>query len=994
MPYTYTSAAFLRLLLERCIGTIMIEWEQWNFPDPSFDRGYFNDRLKFSAPINKLAHNRLTRLFETVFSPGDRIGRFQEPQAVEAANAFIDLTQEYFCVDLSIWKNSYAAENSASRSHLLCCLDTILSLMESQEALPTETVAGALHRYMEDVKSHETIPVSSYPKLLTAAPYHQTEHYLGREVVTSSLVQQLVSGRSCYLHGIGGIGKTEIAKSALKQILAMPASESGFTHVMWVNYTDRNFALSLVRALNITDDIHNLEQAFQKAVSIINQYRGRLLMVIDNVENADDDYLLSLDEYLDCRLLITSRCKGFSSLMEIPVPPLSVNDCMTLFYAYYHGQRDDIMLRKIIGLADCHTVSVELLAKIADSEELLLYEFYTSLLRCGFDISAEEVSTTHEKMHSEDRIIEQLKKLFRVYGCSPEEQLLLIQTSTIPNIHFVFEQAKRWFSQKNRTLLNRLEKPGWLKKEALYDNGRNRYRYFMHSVIASAVRAQFLDELYDACQGFIREITIEMKDSLSQNDAVKKELIQFSWSLNDIFQGQFQSESDCDFLWALAEIYRDIGYYERALPLLDSLVTLYTNLYGEDCVQLGSVWNSKGMIQYELSHFDMALAAYQKSHAVLEDHLNPDDLSSLGKVELAKLDLNIGKIYLKMDYTKAKPYFDNAYQTLLQEQGADDHLTLNALGHKAMFMAHAGQLQEAEKIFLDIHNRIDSDTTDRDMLFLRAGAAHHLGSMYSDYAPDMAMPFLTEARDIFWSLLSPTHPDTLDVLNSICSLRQSTEDDYEQILEDFHQLLELFIKAYGPDDPNTGTIYNNIGLCYYYMDMPNEAIQNYREAIRIDKLTYGEDHESTAYIYNNIGAVYSETDHPEKAIPEHERALKIYETAYPDHLNLDLALTHADLADAYLREGNGDKVMDHLNEAFAIYDQMLPGNAKQLIYPYTTLANLLAALGDYETAVVNYSHAIKLMLENGYAEDSDAVQEFAARVIEVKQMQEGTKEQS
>jgi predicted transcriptional regulator len=156
-------------------------------------------------------------------------------------------------------------------------------------------------------------------------------------------------------------------------------------------------------------------------------------------------------------------------------------------------------------------------------------------------------------------IIEQLKKLFRVYGCSAEEQLLLIQTSTIPNIHFIFEQAKKWFGLKNRTLLNHLEKHGWLKKEALYDNGRNRYRYFMHSVIAAAVRAQFMDELYDACQGFIREITVEMKDSLSQNDNVKKELIQFSWSLNDIFQGQFQSESDCDFIWALAEIYRDMS---------------------------------------------------------------------------------------------------------------------------------------------------------------------------------------------------------------------------------------------------------------------------------------------------------------------------------------------------------------------------------------------------------------------------------------------------
>lgn len=987
MAVTYTSAAFLRLLLERCIGTIMVEWEQWNFPAPSFDRGYFNDRLKLAAPVNTLTHQRMNRLFETVFCPNNRTGRFQEPQAVEAANALILLISEFFGIDLSIWKNSYTSDNSVSRSHLLRCLDTILSQMENQETLPADKIAASLHCYMEDVASRENIPASAYPKPLYAMPCHQTEHFVGRKSITASLVDHLISGHSCYLHGIGGIGKTEIAKAALKQILATPSSVSGFTHVMWVNYTDGNFALSLIRAMDMADGIHNMDQAFQKAVSIINQYRNRLLLVIDNVENADDEYLLSLSEYLNCRILITSRCKGFTSFMEIPVAPLSLEDCMALFYAYYHGQRDDITLRKIIGLADNHTVTIELLAKIADSEELLLFEFYSSLIRCGFNISNEEVSASHEKMHSEDRVIEQLKKLFYVYGCSPEEQILLIQTSTIPNIHFVFEQAKKWFGLKNRTLLNRLEKRGWLKREAVYNNGRNRYRYFMHSVIASAVRAQFLDELYHACQGFIREITVEMKDSLTQSDAVKKELIQFSWSLNDIFQGQFQSESDCDFLWALAEIYRDIGYYERAIPLLDSLVILYTNLYGDRCIQLGSVWNSHGMIQYELSHFDAALNAYQKSHAILDEHLDPDDISPLGKVELAKLDLNIGKIYLKIDYSKAEPYFKSAYQTFLRENGADDHLTLTALGHTAMFMEHVGQLREAEKIFLDIYNQIDSDTTDRDMLFLRAGVAHHLGSIYSDSAPARAMPFLTEARDIFWDLLSPTHPDTLDVLNSICSLRLSTEDDYPKILDDLRQLLELFINAYGPNDPNTGTIYNNIGLCYYYMGNAKDAIRNYREAVRIDISTYGEDHESTAYIYNNIGAVYSETDHPEKAIPEHEHALKIYKTAYPDRLNLDLALTHADLADVYLREGDCDQAMEHLNEAFTIYNQMLPENAHQLMYPYSTLANVLTALGDYENAITNYSHVMWLMLENGYTKDSDAFQEFADRVNEVRQMQ-------
>ena len=99
-------------------------------------------------------------------------------------------------------------------------------------------------------------------------------------------------------------------------------------------------------------------------------------------------------------------------------------------------------------------------------------------------------------------------------------------------------------------------------------------------------------------------------------------------------------------------------------------------------------------------------------------------------------------------------------------------------------------------------------------------------------------------------------------------------------------------------------------------------------------------------------------------------------------------LSAYDLADAFLREGDGDKVIEHLNEAFSIYDQMLPDNAKQLIYPYSTLANLLVALGDYETAITNYSHVIWLMLENEYSEESETVQEFAARVAEVRQMQD------
>ena len=73
---------------------------------------------------------------------------------------------------------------------------------------------------------------------------------------------------------------------------------------------------------------------------------------------------------------------------------------------------------------------------------------------------------------------------------------------------------------------------------------------------------------------------------------------------------------------------------------------------------------------------------------------------------------------------------------------------------------------------------------------------------------------------------------------------------------------------------------------------------------------------------------------------------------------------------------------------------MLPENAHQLIHPYCTLANLMTALEDYETAITRYSHTIWLLLENGYTEDSSAVQEFAVKINDLQQIQNSDKPDS
>ena len=111
---SFSSSFFLRELMMRCVGTVIIEMDQWNFSDDSvFYRAYFNDRIKQEKAINSLAHKRLSFLFSQLFFPAQRKNsKFQEPQAVNGANGFISLLDDLFHVDFSFLKNSYSADNT------------------------------------------------------------------------------------------------------------------------------------------------------------------------------------------------------------------------------------------------------------------------------------------------------------------------------------------------------------------------------------------------------------------------------------------------------------------------------------------------------------------------------------------------------------------------------------------------------------------------------------------------------------------------------------------------------------------------------------------------------------------------------------------------------------------------------------------------------------------------------------------------------------------
>lgn len=986
MKETIASPDFLRKLLQECIGTVMIEASQWDFPDAGFERAYFNDRLKKEEAINSLTQKRLLYIFYHLFHPQNRNGKFGETQAVEGANSLILLLQELFNVDFTLLKNEHGKDNESKCKKLLDILETVLNISQRSVYLDIKRITNALLPVQEKLTQQPERPIDTYPTFLTFSPSAPTEYFIGRENICNKIAGMLSSGTSCFLHGIGGIGKTEIAKDVVKKIKKIPTEETGITHIAWIDYIENNLGLSLIRGFGISRNESNYERALQTVCNLIEQYGSRLLLIIDNVENTEDENLMKVSSFLSCRILVSSRIDGLDNLKKIFVNELSYDDCMNLFYHYYHSKHDDFSLQKILQLADRHTVTIELLAKIADTEELLLTDFLQNLIECGFSLSEEEASASHNKLHNEARIIEQLQKLFKIYGCTEPEKQLLIKISAIPSLPFDFLKARAWFDLKNRTDLNRLAKKGWLKKSAQYHNEQCRYSYKIHSVIAAATRAQFIDILYSTCHDFIIKLTKEMQNIREENVAIKKELIQFSWSINDIFHNDFYREEDAAFLWVVAEIYRDIGYFSRAIALLTHLLDIYASLYGIDCTQAASVHNSLGLIYYEKAQFKASLDEYNHCRRICMSFYDSESAISKEKINLGSLNLNIGKTYLKTDYTKAKSYLENAYRIFVDELGKTDYDALNAYAHLGSFMEHDGDVKGAEEIFLTIYNSTDKNSPLLDERMLHAGVAHYLGSLYSDIAPEMALPYLEEAKAIQISSLSPTHPDTLDTLNSIANCHLILTDNPATVLIEFHDLLLLMIKVYGPSDPNVAAVYNNIGLCHYYLGQIEEALENYKESLKIYDSVYQPNHEHSAYIYNNMGAALSEANRIKEAILQHERALTIYQHSYETSYHLDVAQTHSDLADAFLRTGKIDAAYTHLNSVFEIYNHInLPENSLKYASAYAILSNLLIAQNSIQEAIICFNHTMKLLIANGFSEDSDAVKEFANRIMELSE---------
>ena len=374
--------------------------------------------------------------------------------------------------------------------------------------------------------------------------------------------------RVIYLEGMGGIGKSELAKQ-----YAVKFNDS-YETVLFVSYTsDLKSIVCDSRAIEIEglnkfpDEDENT--FFQRKMRVFRTLTSQKTLVI--LDNYDIDYDPDLDSFLegDFRIIITSR-NSHTGNKTIHVKAITDNEMLFRIFEENYGSdldTEDIpALLKLFEIVEHHTYTIELLAKqmeasCRDGQEMLDL-FCQGRLKDGF-------SETVIGHNDRKTAFEHIRTIFSTSNLSNEEQQIMRVLSLIGIEGIQANRLKEWASLTSFETVNRLVGKSWVRRE----HGK---KFSLHPLVIEVVHFDLHPDIYN-CRDFLDKIgdfTIcawlrPIKENISVRDNILSLLNYFSPFDIKLWHG---FEPTIGYLWQVAKFSESIRHMES---LYNSAVSAY-----------------------------------------------------------------------------------------------------------------------------------------------------------------------------------------------------------------------------------------------------------------------------------------------------------------------------------------------------------------------------------------------------------------------------------
>ena len=753
------------------------------------------------------------------------------------------------------------------------------------------------------MRLYDEAPLAEYPKYLTDYPSAGVEELVGREDELDTLYNSMEKSSHILISAVGGLGKTELAKALLERIHHTHVSEHTIEYLAWIPYDNHNLCLSIKQAFGMEgdeDDVWNEMQYKAEA------YRERLLLVIDNIEKPEDDAWLNQLGSLPCRIIATSRqrkLRGFAHTLDLL--PLSAEQCRILFYYHYKDlDKNDEALSDIIALTARLTIMVVFIAKAAYLEGIDLYSLYRKLVEKGFRLSEEDVSCEHEKMQNDETIIRQMCILFSLVQFTEEDKTVLTYISAIPTLPFSFDKAKSWFNIKKNIVLMRLFNVGMLE----HSIEQRKHIYWMHSVIAAAIREQQKAVLYDTVSSFMYKISEELEYGDNWGKGYTKiELIPFSWSVADIMEEHLGNEDDATFLLRLFYVCYDASNYPICRKLIEKVLEIDQSLGNKEAL----IRDCKNYGDYLLRIDDAenALVQYDKAQKYMHE-IDPEQKHLL---EWAYLWHKYGNYYYHignpgkaLDYYYDALEIDEKIPELPPRELATDYASI------AEIYKEYGDLNGAYDMLTKAIQTDDIDEEDSENIMLY----FYMATLCSSYVNLGYYEYIDEGERCF---------------QKVIAFREKYFD------KNCHDLADAYLE------------YAN-----FCKDIGNyeKATDYCQQAASIYQNLYGEFSYHMLQCKSTHALILSESNHVPEAIDLYRDIIEKAENIsnYPP---TDLCRDYQNFADILENAAQYNEAEIYYTKAISLVKQVYAEDSPNLAQLYLDYANCLMGKEQYKTAIYN-----------------------------------------
>lgn len=333
--------------------------------------------------------------------------------------------------------------------------------------------------------------------------------FMGRETELKKIHENLLSYGRVFLYGIGGIGKSEIAKQYAVQYskeydVIIFATYSSTLQEMITNNSDiviKNFS----KASGETEEAY-----FKRKLTRIKAIATERTLII--VDNFDTDYDDDLEEFVDgtYKILFTTRNDhSDTGCPVIAVEELSEDEQYEMFIKIYNRPLrgdDSHKIREILRHINGHTLTIELVAKMTQTKRQPA-KILEAMLNSGISSA---LTGTVKHGFKNDIAYMYIQRLFSMSTLSEEELGIMMNLSLMPLDGVDFVEFAEWCALDDYETLDNLIKRSWI----IYDIKADKVR--LHPLICEVVANDYRPD-WEKCGALLERIIDRVSDHKWEN---------------------------------------------------------------------------------------------------------------------------------------------------------------------------------------------------------------------------------------------------------------------------------------------------------------------------------------------------------------------------------------------------------------------------------------------------------------------------------------------